>query len=94
MSSIPELDPRSRAAADQIIGGMKMGKTPEQAAADLIQMGAAQAIVEEGLARVRQRAEESRILRIPESLVDGERLSGAWYPGVTAGDRFWPALEG
>lgn len=70
-----------------------MGKTPEQSAADLIHMGVPQDLVESGLAQVRQRAEESRALRIPESLVDTGRLSGPWYPGVTAGDRFWPALE-
>ena len=72
---------------------MKMGKSPEQAAADLIAMGVPEDLVEAGLARVRQRAEESRILRIPETLVDDVTLSDAWYPGVTAGDRIWPALE-
>lgn len=93
MSATPEFDARSREAADQIIGGMKMGKTPGQSAADLIHMGLPQELVEAGLARVRRRAEESRILRIPESLVDANRLPDPWYPGVTAGDRFWPALE-
>src|SRR6266567_2015212 len=91
--SIPETDKRARSAADQIIGGMKMGKSPEQAAADLVSMGVPENLVEAGLVRVRQRAEESRILRIPETLVDDASLSGAWYPGVTPGDRFWPALE-
>jgi len=89
----PENDQRVRGAADQIIGGMKMGKSPEQAAADLISMGVREDLVEAGLARVRQRAEESRILRIPETLIDKASLSKAWYPGVTPGDRFWPALE-
>jgi hypothetical protein len=88
-----ESEARARSAADQIIGGMKMGKTPEQSAADLIYMGVAQDLVEAGLARVRQRAEESRILRIPESLVDPDHLPRPWYPGVTPGDRFWPALQ-
>jgi len=93
MSSF-ESDQRARGAAEQIIGGMKMGKSPEQAAADLIQnLGVAEELVQAGLARVRERAEESRILRIPETLVDDATLPGAWYPGVTAGDRFWPALE-
>jgi hypothetical protein len=91
--STSENDKRARTAADQIIGGMKMGKSPEQAAADLISMGVPENLVEAGLARVRQRAEESRILRIPETLVDLASLSGPWYPGVTLGDRFWPALE-
>lgn len=71
-----------------------MGKSPEQAAADLIQnLGVSEELVKAGLARVRERAEESRILRIPETLTDDATLPGAWYPGVTAGDRFWPALE-
>src|SRR4051794_35976946 len=91
--SAQDADIRARNAAEQIIGGMKMGKPPEQAAADLIAMGVSDELVEAGLARVRQRAEESRILRIPETLVDRRTLSGAWYPGVTPGDRFWPALE-
>jgi len=70
MSSF-ESDQRARGAAEQIIGGMKMGKSPEQAAADLIQnLGVAEELVQAGLARVRERAEESRILRIPETLVD------------------------
>ncbi len=88
-----ELDPRIGMAADQIIGGMKMGKTPEQSAADLIHMGIDQRTVEAGLERVLERARNARALRIPESLVDPKSLTRPWYAGVTAGDRNWPALR-
>jgi hypothetical protein len=91
--SATDFDRLVRSASDQIIGGMKMGKSPPQAAADLIEMRMPRELVDGGLERVLQRAQDARALHIPESLVDQSTLSGAWYPGVTPGDRFWPALE-
>src|SRR5262245_62158201 len=85
--SASEFDRLVRNAADQIIGGMKMGKSPQQAAADLIEMRMPRELVDAGLERVLQRAQDARVLRIPEALVDPSTLGGAWYPGVTPGDR-------
>lgn len=82
-----------RAAYEQLVGGMKMGKSPEASAADLLMLGLSRDIVELALERVRQRAEEARVLRIPEALVDREGLPSAWYQGPSPGDRCWPALE-
>jgi hypothetical protein len=82
-----------RSVADQIIGGMKKAKEPRQAASDLIAMGVSSELAEAGLKRVLQRARDSRTLRYPETMTDGEELSEAWYTGSTPGDRFWPALE-
>src|SRR3954454_19531595 len=91
--SASDFEKLARNAADQIVGGMKMGKSSQQAAADLIEMRMPRDLVDAGLARVLERAKDSRALRIPETLVDESSVSGAWYPGVTPGDRFWPALE-
>lgn len=91
MSSASD-DARIRIAYEQLLGGMKMGKSPEESASDLMTL-TSRDVVEAALERLQQRAEESRVLRIPEALVDRDRLSGPWYPGPSAGDRFWPALE-
>src|SRR5688572_9770281 len=87
------VDDQGRGAAELILGAMKLGRSPEEAAADLIAGGYSPQLAEAGLARVRQRAEESRVLRIPASLTDRETLPGAWYPGSHPNDHFWPALE-
>ena len=88
-----DVDDQARVAAELILGAMRVGRSPEAAAADLIAGGYSPQLAEAGLARVQQRAEESRILRIPASLTDEGTLPAAWYPGSHASDHFWPALE-
>jgi hypothetical protein len=82
----------ARIAYDLLLGLMKMGKSIDAAAADLLMLNVERDAVDEALLRVRARAQEARILKLPASLIDPSQVGEAWYPGPSAGDVFWPAL--
>lgn len=86
-------DVQTRIAYEQLLGSMKMGKPLETAAAELMMIGVGADAVGRAVDRVRERAEQARILRIPPSLVDHAEVGEAWYVGPTDGDVFWPSVE-